>query len=72
MNEFLKNAAVSANMKDFKPMVKMQAGGLVGMGLGQNTGPMGVAAPNDQFHPGREPGPRIGYKAGKKVKKNAK
>ena len=53
-------------------MVKMQAGGLVGMGLGQNTGPMGVAAPNDQFHPGREPGPRIGYKAGKKVKKNAK
>lgn len=53
-------------------MVKMQAGGLVGMGLGQNTGPMGIAAPNDQFHPGREPGPRIGYKAGGKTKKRGK
>lgn len=59
-------------MKDFKPMVKMQAGGMVGMGLGQNTGPMGVAAPNDQFHPGREPGPRIGYKSGGKTKKRGK
>ena len=60
------------NMKDFKPTVKMQAGGLVGMGVGQHSGPMGVAAPNEQFQPGRQPGPRIGYKAGGQTKKRGK
>ena len=59
-------------MKDFKPMVKMQAGGLVGMGVGQHSGPMGIAAPNEQFQPGRQPGPRIGYKSGGKTKKRGK
>ena len=59
-------------MKDFKPMVKMQAGGLVGMGLGQQTGPMGVAAPNEQYHPSREPISRVGYKTGGKSKKRGK
>ena len=60
------------NMKDFKPTVKMQAGGLVGMGVGQASGPMGVAARSSQTQPGRKPAPtRIGYKEGKRVK-NAK
>ena len=71
----LKKAArlrASANMKDFKPMVKMQAGGLVGMGAGQQSGPMGVAAPNSQIQPGHQSGPRIGYKAGGKTKKRGK
>jgi hypothetical protein len=56
-------------MKDFKPMVKMQAGGLVGMGQSQPSGPMGVIAPGDQYQPSRAPQARIGYKSGKKVKK---
>lgn len=59
-------------MKDFKPMVKMQAGGLVGMGAGQHSGPMGIAAPNAQFQPSHEPGPRVGYKAGGKTQKRGK
>lgn len=62
-------------MKDFKPMVKMQAGGAVnridlpgGMGVGQPSGPMGIAAQGKKFQPGRTPTPRVGYKQGKKVK----
>ena len=53
-------------------MVKMQAGGLVGMGAGQHSGPMGIAAPNAQFQPSHEPGPRVGYKAGGKTQKRGK
>lgn len=53
-------------------MVKMQAGGLVGMGAGQQSGPMGVAAPNEQSQASRQPGPRIGYKAGGKTKQKGK
>lgn len=56
-------------MKDFKPMVKMQAGGVVGQGLGQPSGPMGVAAKSAAYQPGRKPTPRIGYCAGGKAKK---
>lgn len=62
-------------MKGFKPMVKMQTGGFVetepGQGLGQPSGPMGVAAPNSKMLPGSHPPNRIGYKNGKKVR-NAK
>lgn len=53
-------------------MVKMQAGGSVGMGQAAPSGPMGIAAPSTQEQPGRELGPRVGYKRGGKVKKNAK
>ena len=65
-------------MKGFKPMVKMQAGGIVtanpaegveAMGVGQPSGPMGVAAESVKYQPGRPPMGRIGYKAGKSVKK---
>ena len=59
-------------MKDFKPMVKMQAGGAVGMGLAQPSGPMGVAAPGEQTPPGREVGPRVGYKRGGQTKRKGK
>ena len=59
-------------MKGFKKTIKMQAGGMVGMGLGQDTGPMGVAAPSNEFHPGREPLSRTGYKSGGKTKKRGK
>lgn len=61
-------------MKDFKPMIKMQAGGSVdiGMGVGQASGPMGVASPGLKFQPGRQPAPRVGYKAGGKTKKGKK
>jgi hypothetical protein len=64
-------------MKDFKPMVKMQAGGEVplgvgrgvgSMGVGQASGPMGVAAQGRKYQPGHAPMPRVGYKSGKKVK----
>lgn len=66
-------------MKEFKPMVKMQAGGEVplgvgrgvgALGVGQPSGPMGVAAQGRKYQPGRAPMPRIGYKAGKSVKKD--
>lgn len=50
-------------------MVKMQAGGVVGQGVGQPSGPMGVAAKTAHYQPGRKPEPRIGYKAGGKTKK---
>lgn len=58
-------------MKGFKPMVKMQTGGTVGMGAAQPSGPMGITAPGESYHPSREPETRVGYKKGKKVK-NAK
>ena len=59
-------------MKGFKPMVKMQAGGQVGMGYAQPSGPMGIAAPGENPPPGREMGPRIGYKRGGKTKQKGK
>ena len=59
-------------MKGFKRIVKMQAGGGVGLGLAQPSGPMGVAAPGEQSPPGREMGPRIGYKCGGKTKRKGK
>jgi hypothetical protein len=64
-------------MKGFKPMVKMQAGGVVtanpadgveAMGIGQPSGPMGITAQSIKYQPGRPPMPRVGYKSGKKVK----
>jgi hypothetical protein len=59
-------------MKDFKPMVKMQAGGSVGMGYAQPSGPMGIAAPGEKELPSREMGPRVGYKRGGQTKKRGK
>ena len=59
-------------MKGFKPMVKMQAGGQVGMGYAQPSGPMGIAAPGENPPPGREMGPRVGYKRGGQTKKRGK
>lgn len=59
-------------MKGFKPIVKMQTGGGIGMGYAQPSGPMGIAAPGANPPPGREMGPRIGYKAGGKTKKRGK
>ena len=53
-------------------MVKMQAGGQVGMGYAQPSGPMGIAAPGENPPPGRETGPRIGYKRGGKTKQKGK
>ena len=47
-------------MKDFKPMVKMQVGGSVGMGHAQPSGPMGIAAPGENQLPSVEAKPRVG------------
>ena len=41
-------------MKGFKRIVKMQAGGGVGLGLAQPSGPMGVAAPGEKAPPRSE------------------
>ena len=41
---------------------KFNGGGMVqGMGLGQASGPMGIAAHGEQFQPGHQPLPRTGY-----------
>lgn len=59
-------------MKGFKPIVKMQTGGKVGMGFANASGPMGIAAPGEAPPPGRETGPRVGYKRGGQTKKKGK
>ena len=40
-----------------------------GMGVGQPTGPMGMAAPGAKPLPGQQPNIRIGYRSGGKIKK---
>jgi hypothetical protein len=59
-------------MKDFKPMVKMQAGGTVAMSPYASVGPLGGAKPGGPTAPSVIDRDKIKpYKSGGKRKKNA-
>ena len=55
-----------------KQMGTMGQSGGTALGVGQPSGPLGVAAQSRKYQPGRSPEPRIGYCGGGMAKKKGK